>query len=228
VCTQFHLVRRTDDISRDSGYKLFRRPQNNSTLDQIADDLCSLMSMVLRSLLEPVANFRLLLTPAQLETAQALYAGLNSSKPPFNLVHDMAYSLLTDCHPETADDKFECIQVRHIILSQLRAEGVFASPLAISSSISRKKWHMRATGTFEAYLRKDEFKRKMFGYVLQLMCCLPTHAAPGTSTRFCDRSLTKQPRTPWASYFAYHIPSYGWLAIRPKCQTSFSTPRDPF
>jgi hypothetical protein len=135
----------------------------------IADDLCSLFAMVLGSVKGHVSKFRILLTSAQLSTANALSEALRSSSTLFPHIHDLAYSLLSDCHTATAEDKFECVHVRHIILSHLHPDGTFSTPSAISSAISRKKWHMRATGTFESVEQKENYKRKMFGYAFQVI-----------------------------------------------------------
>jgi hypothetical protein len=119
--------------------------------------------MVLRSVTDPIPGFRISLTDTQDQFVEVLLAGLDSSMNLFEAIHDLSYSLLSDCHPDAFENKFECVQIKHIILSQLRAGGVFASPLAISSAISRKKWHMRATGTLEASYQKDQYEQKMFG-----------------------------------------------------------------
>jgi hypothetical protein len=122
--------------------------------------------MVARSILHPVPNFDVFLTSMQSKTIQLLIEKLDSSVDLFSRIHDAAYALLTDCHESVYSNKFECLHIKHLILSQLRPGGVFATPSAISSMISRKKWHMRATGTLEAYIEKDKYTQKMFGYVL--------------------------------------------------------------
>jgi hypothetical protein len=121
--------------------------------------------MVARSILHPVPNFNVFLSSLQSKTIRLLIEKLDSVDL-FSRIHDAAYALLTHCHESVYSNKFECVHIKHLILSQLRPGGVFATSSAISSTISRKKWHMRATGTLEAYNEKDKYTQKMFGYVL--------------------------------------------------------------
>jgi hypothetical protein len=125
--------------------------------------------MVLRSIDHPIPTFPLFLTNAQEAAANALISDISKSMDLFESIHRLALELLLDCHSEAASSKFECIQVKHIILCNLLPGGIFATALAIRSYISRSLWHMRGTSTLEAFRQKDFYPKKIFGYVFSIV-----------------------------------------------------------
>jgi hypothetical protein len=106
------------------------------------------LSMVLRSIEEPLDCYPVPLSQTQLSAAKALLDALKADKDPSDVVtllHNLSFQLLCTSSIEVGIDSFLCPLKRFIIISNLKHDGGFEEPVAITPKLAPLKWFTRAT-----------------------------------------------------------------------------------
>lgn len=109
------------------------------------------------------------LTSIQITAANALDDALDSDQSSddlLDLVHSLAFALMSSCQPKVADDQLQCPQVIFLVLANVRLDGSLNTPEMMAKCLSKFSWGMRATAVYDAQKCKGKYTDGMFGYAL--------------------------------------------------------------
>lgn len=145
-------------------------PQEDGTIKRNIDEGVKLVCFLIRKRMNMCPDYPVPMTEAQMNAADAIIQGIQSSSVTSLMIHQLLYSIFSEEVLDSSDIRFNHPMERFLILFSRKTSGDGWRNLHdLSSALVRLQWCIRTTIIYDAYIHEQEYHNKRNGSVF-FMC----------------------------------------------------------